>query len=77
VSPVARLLVVDARGDRERLRDDLAARGVHVTWAGSTLDGLVEFGRTEPTAVIIAPDAPGGVARIRRIRGGGYSLTLP
>ena len=58
-SPVARLLVVDARGDRERLRDDLAARGVHVTWAGSTLDGLVEFGRTEPTAVIIAPDAPG------------------
>jgi hypothetical protein len=58
-SRVARLLVVDARGDRERLRDDLAVRGVHVTWAGSTLDGLVEFGRTEPTAVIIAPDAPG------------------
>ncbi len=58
-SPGARLLVVDARGDRERLRDDLAARGVHVTWAGSTLDGLIEFGRTEPTAVLIAPDAPG------------------
>jgi hypothetical protein len=58
-SRVARLLVVDARGDRERLRDDLAVRGVHVTWAGSTLDGLVEFGRTEPTAVIVAPDAPG------------------
>ena len=58
-TPGARLLVVDARGDRERLRDDLAVRGVHVTWAGSTLDGLIEFGRTEPTAVIIAPDAPG------------------
>ena len=55
----ARLLVVDTGGDRERLRDELAARGVHVTWAGCTLDGLIEFGRTEPTAVIIAPDAPG------------------
>jgi DNA-binding response OmpR family regulator len=54
-----RLLVVDGRGEREQLRDDLAARGVHVTWAGSTLDGLIEFGRTEPNAVIIAPDAPG------------------
>ena len=55
----AQLLVVDPRGDGERLRNDLACRGVHVTVVGSTLDGLIAFGRTDPNAVIIAPDAPG------------------
>jgi DNA-binding response OmpR family regulator len=53
------LLVVDPRGDGERLRNDMAWRGVHVTRVGSTLDGLIEFGRTNANAVIIAPDAPG------------------
>jgi DNA-binding response OmpR family regulator len=55
----AHLLVVDPHGDGEQLRSEMAARGVHITWVGSTLDGLIEFGRTNPNAVVIAPDAPG------------------
>jgi hypothetical protein len=66
-SRVARLLVVDARGDRERLRDDLAVRGVHVTWAGSTLDGLVEFGRNRADRCHRCP---------RRTRGAGHRVRL-
>ena len=32
----------------------MASRGVHVTVVGSTVDALVEFGRTNPAAVIAA-----------------------
>ena len=61
----ARLLVVDpvvAEGGvdspADALTTDLAWRGVHVTAVASTIDGLVEFGRGHPAAVIVAPDAP-------------------
>ncbi|MGB0099580.1 MAG: winged helix-turn-helix domain-containing protein [Nocardioides sp.] len=55
----AHVLVVDPLGDRARLCQDLSARGIHVTWVGSTLDGLIEFGRINPNAVVVAPDAHG------------------
>ena len=38
---------------------DLAGRGVHVTQVASMVDGLVAFGRTNASAVVVAPDAPG------------------
>ena len=49
----------------------MASRGVHVTWVRSALDGLVEFGRTNPRAVIVSPyvsDLPAVdlIATIRR-----------
>lgn len=53
------LLVVDPAPDQGALADAMAGHGVHVTWVGSTLDGLVEFGRTDPHAVVVTPDAPG------------------
>ena len=53
------LLVVDPLPDRAALTDALAGRGVHVVWADSTVDGLVEFGRVHPNAVVVAPCAPG------------------
>jgi two-component system, OmpR family, response regulator len=55
----AHLLVVDPRGDNTDLRAAMISRGVHTTWVGSTLDGLIEFGRTNPAAIIITPDASG------------------
>lgn len=55
----AHLLVVDPRGDDDQMRSDMGARGVHVTWVESTLDGLIEFGRMRPYAVIVASAATG------------------
>lgn len=58
-APGATLLVVDPQVEEEPLRTEMSARGVHVTWCGSTVDGLIEFGRTHPNAVVIAPEADG------------------
>ena len=55
----AQLLVVDPEDDGGALADAMAGRGVHVTWVGTTTEGLVEFGRTDPHAVVVAPQAPG------------------
>ncbi len=55
----AQLLVVDPVVDEGALAEGMAGHGVHVTWVASTLDGLVEFGRTDPHAVVVAPEAPG------------------
>lgn len=55
----AQLLVVDPAVDEGALAEGMAGHGVHVTWVASTLDGLVEFGRTDPHAVVVAPEAPG------------------
>jgi len=55
----AQLLVVDPREDGGALAEAMAGRGVHVTWVGTTLDGLVAFGRTDPHAVVVTPEAPG------------------
>lgn len=54
----AHLLAVDPRVD-ERFRLEMASRGVHVTAVDSTLDGLIEFGRVAPSAVVVAPLTPG------------------
>lgn len=67
----AQLLVVDPEGDTAGLAEAMAGHGVHVTWVDDTLDGLVEFGRIDPHAVLVAPEAPGipagdFVGRIRR-----------
>jgi two-component system OmpR family response regulator len=55
----AQLLVVDPNDDGGALAEAMAGRGVHVTWVGSTLDALVEFGRTDPHAVVVTSEAPG------------------
>lgn len=55
----AQLLVVDPTDDESGLVDAMAGHGVHVTWVADTLDGLVAFGRINPHAVVIAPEAPG------------------
>jgi DNA-binding response OmpR family regulator len=55
----AQLLVVDPSPDDTGLADAMAGRGVHVTWAGSTVEGLVAFGRIDPHVVVVAADAPG------------------
>lgn len=55
----AQLLVVDPEDPPARLAEAMAARGVHLTWARSTVDGLVEFGRLDPHAVVVSPAAPG------------------
>ena len=55
----AHLLVVDPGSESGGLSDAMAARGVHVTWTRSTVDGLIEFGRLDPQAVVVAPDTPG------------------
>lgn len=55
----AQLLVVDPDQDGGALSEAMAGHGVHVTWVGSTLDGLVAFGRTDPHAVLVTPQAPG------------------
>jgi DNA-binding response OmpR family regulator len=54
----AHVLAVDPVAD-EQFGLDMASRGVHVTSVASTLDGLVEFGRTAPYAILIAPATPG------------------
>lgn len=54
----AHVLLVDPLAD-EQFRLDMASRGVHVTAVASTLDGLVEFGRTAPYAILVAPSTPG------------------
>lgn len=54
----AHVLVVDPVAD-EQFQLDMASRGVHVTTVASTLDALVEFGRTAPYAILIAPSTPG------------------
>lgn len=74
----AQLLVVDPNDDGGRLAESMAPRGVHVNWVASTTDGLVEFGRTDPLAVIVAPEcegipAPEFVCVIRRL-GASYVL---
>ena len=55
----AQLLVVDPLADKEPLTDAMADRGVHLVWVDSTVDGLVEFGRVHPNAVVVDPRAPG------------------
>jgi len=55
----AQLLVVDPGTDDGGLSDGMAGRGIHVTWVSSTVDGLVEFGRLDPHAVVVSPEAPG------------------
>ena len=55
----AQLLVVDPGTDVAGLTDGMAGRGVHVTWVSSTVDGLVEFGRLDPHAVVVSPRHPG------------------
>lgn len=72
----AQLLVVDPRGDVAGLGEAMAARGVHVTWARTMLEGLVAFGRTRPHAVLVAPSALGAsvadfVETVRRMGGPG------
>lgn len=64
----AQLLVVDPCADVAGLGDDMISRGVHTTWVTSTLDGLVEFGRLSPAAVIVAPDAEGVVPASEFVR---------
>ncbi|WP_295656860.1 response regulator transcription factor [uncultured Nocardioides sp.] len=74
----AHLLVVDPLGDDPAVRDDMSTRGVHVTWVGSTVDGLVEFGRMRPNAVVIAPDAHGIAAPefVAKVREYGCSFVI-
>lgn len=55
----AQLLVVDPGRDEAGLADGMAGRGVHVTWVATTVDGLIEFGRLDPHAVVVSPGAPG------------------
>ncbi len=55
----AHLLVVDPAVEGDDLVSFMASRGVHVTMAVSTVDALVEFGRTHAAAVVVAPDAAG------------------
>ena len=67
----AQVLVVDPGGDADGLGAAMAGRGVHLTWVGSTTDGLIAFGRLDPHAVVVAPEAPGVpaaefVAAVRR-----------
>lgn len=55
----AHVLVVDPGGDSSGLTDAMASRSVHLTWVDSTIDGLIEFGRLDPHAVVVAPEAAG------------------
>ena len=76
----AQLLVVDPLPDRGPLTDAMAGRGVHLVWADSTVDGLVEFGRVHPNAVVVDPRAPGipaadFVSAIRR-HGAAYVIAV-
>ncbi|WP_367918373.1 winged helix-turn-helix transcriptional regulator [Nocardioides ginsengisoli] len=64
----AQLLVVDPAEDGGALAEAMAGHGVHVTWVGTTLDGLVEFGRMDPHAVVVATEAPGAEEFVGVIR---------
>lgn len=55
----AHLLVVDPAIDGACFDAAMTARGVHVTRVDSTIDALVEFGRGNPTAVIVSHKASG------------------
>lgn len=55
----AQVLVVDPAPVDPDLVDGLANRGACLTWVASTLDGLVELGRRDPVAVVVAPETPG------------------
>lgn len=65
----AQILVVDPLRDNElspRLRD----QGVSLTWCESAVDALIEFGRIDPDAVIVAPtpDGLGAVELVTALR---------
>ena len=64
----AQLLVVDPADDGGALAAAMAGHGVHVTWVGTTLDGLVEFGRMDPHAVVVATETPGAEEFVGVIR---------
>lgn len=53
------LLVVDPASLDDSFAGELASRGIHVTHVLTTVDALIEFGRTNPRAVVVAPEAPG------------------
>lgn len=61
------LLVVDPLVSDGTLVADMTARGVRAFSVASTIDGLVEFGRSNPATVIVAPDA-GGVPAAEFVR---------
>lgn len=54
-----RVLIVDPEPAEAALTSAMAEKGVEVTSVSNTLDGLVEYGRTLPHSVVVAPDAPG------------------
>jgi len=70
----AHLLVVDPdldeNGDGAALREELAARWVHVILVRSALDGLVAFGRIDPDAIVVSTNALGLSATefVRKVR---------
>ncbi len=53
------LLVVDPHASDGTLVAEMTAWGVRVSTVASTIDGLVEFGRSNPATVIVASDAAG------------------
>ena len=53
------LLVVDPLAADGQLVTQMTAWGIHVSTVASTIDGLVEFGRNNPSTVIVATDAGG------------------
>ncbi len=55
----AQLLVVDPHAAAGRLATEMTEWGVRVSTVASTIDALVEFGRSNPATVIVAPDAGG------------------
>lgn len=66
------LLIVDPNEhSRDSVVSRLGAEGVNVTWCKQAVDALVEFGRLDPDAVIVAPaletiDAHDFVTAVRR-----------
>ncbi|QYJ03911.1 winged helix-turn-helix domain-containing protein [Nocardioides panacisoli] len=56
----AHVLVVDPSEDHDGLETAMAGRGVHVTWVGTTTEGLIEFGRLDPHVVVVAADSERG-----------------
>lgn len=66
------LLIVDPNEqDRDGVVSRLGAEGVNVTWCMRAVDALIQFGRLDPDAVIVAPasetvDAHDFVTAIRR-----------
>lgn len=74
----AQLLVIDPNPDTHGLSRALLHRGIHVTWVHSTLQALVEFGRCDPPAVLVAPACHGIAAAefIKTIRKYGTSFII-